>query len=74
MLIFNFSWPLADQARGQGIRLSEHLDGDGGLAFRHACRMGLDGIVPKRRDRPYRSGRCGLDQGEETRPRRLRPK
>jgi ATP-dependent DNA ligase len=26
-------------------------------AFRHACRMGLDGIVPKRRDRPYRSRR-----------------
>jgi bifunctional non-homologous end joining protein LigD len=42
---------------GPGIRLSEHLDGDGALAFRHACRMGLEGIVAKRRDRPYRSGR-----------------
>jgi bifunctional non-homologous end joining protein LigD len=42
---------------GPGIRLSEHLDGDGGLAFQHACRMGLEGIVAKRRDRPYRSGR-----------------
>lgn len=42
---------------GQGIRLSEHLDGDGALAFRHACAMGLEGIVSKRRDRPYRSGR-----------------
>jgi bifunctional non-homologous end joining protein LigD len=40
-----------------GIRLSEHLDSDGGLAFRHACFMGLEGIVAKRRDRPYRSGR-----------------
>jgi bifunctional non-homologous end joining protein LigD len=48
---------LADQARRAGIRLSEHLDGDGGLAFRHARRMGLEGIVAKRRDRPYRSGR-----------------
>jgi bifunctional non-homologous end joining protein LigD len=42
---------------GPGIRLSEHLDGDGALAFQHACRMGLEGIVAKRRDRPYRSGR-----------------
>jgi ATP-dependent DNA ligase len=25
--------------------------------FRHACAMGLEGIVAKRRDRPYRSGR-----------------
>jgi ATP-dependent DNA ligase len=42
----------------EGVRLSEHLDGDGALAFAHACRMGLEGIVAKRRDRPYRSGRC----------------
>jgi ATP-dependent DNA ligase len=25
--------------------------------FRHACLMGLEGLVSKRRDRPYRSGR-----------------
>jgi bifunctional non-homologous end joining protein LigD len=43
---------------GQGIRLSEHIDGtDGEAVFRHACAMGLEGIVAKRRDRPYRSGR-----------------
>jgi len=42
---------------GAGIRLSENLDGDGMAAFRHACRMGLEGIVAKRRDRSYRSGR-----------------
>jgi bifunctional non-homologous end joining protein LigD len=42
---------------GAGIRLSEHLDGGGGAAFQHACRMGLEGIVAKRRDKPYRSGR-----------------
>jgi bifunctional non-homologous end joining protein LigD len=41
---------------GPGIRLSEHLDGNGALAFQHACFMGLEGIVSKRRDRPYRSG------------------
>jgi bifunctional non-homologous end joining protein LigD len=43
---------------GDGIRLSDHLDGtDGPAAFRHACAMGLEGIVSKRRDGPYRSGR-----------------
>jgi len=42
----------------QGIRLSEHIDGaDGAIVFQHACRLGLEGIVAKRRDRPYRSGR-----------------
>jgi bifunctional non-homologous end joining protein LigD len=25
--------------------------------FRAACNMGLEGLVPKRRDRPYRAGR-----------------
>jgi bifunctional non-homologous end joining protein LigD len=42
-----------------GIRLSEHLaTTDGNTLFQHACAMGLEGIVAKRRDRPYRSGRC----------------
>jgi hypothetical protein len=41
-----------------GLRLCEHLDhADGEVVFRHACRMGLEGIVSKRRDSPYRSGR-----------------
>jgi ATP-dependent DNA ligase len=40
-----------------GIRLSESLDGDGETMFRHACKLGLEGIVSKRRDAPYRSGR-----------------
>jgi bifunctional non-homologous end joining protein LigD len=44
---------------GEGIRLSEHLEGGQGQAiFRHACSLGLEGIVSKRRDAPYRSGRC----------------
>ena len=43
---------------GGGIRLSEHIDSaDGEAVFRHPCVMGLEGIVAKRRDRPYRSGR-----------------
>jgi bifunctional non-homologous end joining protein LigD len=29
---------------------------DGNL-FRHTCKLGLEGIVSKRKDSPYRSGR-----------------
>jgi bifunctional non-homologous end joining protein LigD len=49
---------LLRRAARDGIRLSEHIEGaDGGTIFGHACAMGLEGIVAKRRDRPYRSGR-----------------
>jgi bifunctional non-homologous end joining protein LigD len=40
----------------QVIRVTEHLTGDGPNVFDHACRMGLEGIVSKRIDAPYRSG------------------
>jgi ATP-dependent DNA ligase len=41
-----------------GIRFNEHLDEeDGPLVFEHACKLGLEGIVSKRRDSPYNSGR-----------------
>jgi bifunctional non-homologous end joining protein LigD len=39
------------------MRLSEHIEGDGAIIFQHACKLGLEGIVSKRRDLPYRSGR-----------------
>jgi bifunctional non-homologous end joining protein LigD len=43
---------------GPGIRFNEHLDYDDGAAvFQHACKMGLEGIVSKRKDSLYRSGR-----------------
>jgi bifunctional non-homologous end joining protein LigD len=42
---------------GLGLRFNEHLEGDGPTVFAHACKMGLEGIVPKRKDSPYRSGR-----------------
>jgi bifunctional non-homologous end joining protein LigD len=41
-----------------GLRFNEHLDEDGPLVFEHACKLGLEGIVSKRRDLAYRSGRC----------------
>ena len=43
-------------AERQAIRFTEHLTGDGPNVFDHACRMGLEGIVSKRIDAPYRSG------------------
>jgi bifunctional non-homologous end joining protein LigD len=43
--------------RSARLRPSEHFEDDGEVVRRHACRLGLEGIVSKRRDRPYRSGR-----------------
>jgi ATP-dependent DNA ligase len=42
-----------------GLVLNEHLGADGAAVFAQACRMGLEGIVSKRLDAPYRSGRAG---------------
>jgi bifunctional non-homologous end joining protein LigD len=39
------------------IRLSDHVIGQGPAFFAEAARMGLEGIVSKQRDAPYRSGR-----------------
>jgi bifunctional non-homologous end joining protein LigD len=52
-------WRLARLLRGagHGVQLSDHMHGsDGEASLRHACAMGLEGIVAKRRDKPYRSG------------------
>ena len=38
-----------------GLRWNEHIEGDGETIFRHACKLGLEGIVSKRKDSPYRS-------------------
>ncbi len=40
-----------------GIRFNEHIEGDGPTVFAHACKMGLERIVSKRKDSAYRSGR-----------------
>ncbi|HVV63691.1 MAG TPA: DNA ligase D [Pseudolabrys sp.] len=39
------------------LRFSESIDEPGPTLVKHACRLGLEGIVSKRRDAPYRSGR-----------------
>jgi bifunctional non-homologous end joining protein LigD len=43
---------------GPGVQLNDHLEHeDGELVFRHACKLGLEGIVSKRLGSRYRSGR-----------------
>ena len=41
------------------LRFSEHLSGvDGAALLRHACALGLEGIVSKRLMSRYKSGAC----------------
>lgn len=40
-----------------GIEFNGHLEGDGPTIFEHACKLGHEGIVAKRKDLPYESGR-----------------
>jgi bifunctional non-homologous end joining protein LigD len=44
-------------SRHHGIVLNEHLEADAERAFYHACALGFEGIVSKRRDSRYVSGR-----------------
>jgi bifunctional non-homologous end joining protein LigD len=39
------------------IRYAEHFVEDGSVILKHACGLNLEGIVSKRKDAPYRSGR-----------------
>ena len=41
------------------VRFSDHFAEPGKVMLKHACRMGLEGVVSKRADAPYRSGRTG---------------
>ncbi len=47
---------LLDGSRGV-LRYAPHVEGGGRAALREACRLGLEGIVSKRRDAKYRPGR-----------------
>jgi bifunctional non-homologous end joining protein LigD len=39
------------------VRYNRHFKENGASVLRHACRLGLEGLVSKRLDAPYRSGR-----------------
>lgn len=41
------------------VRLSEHIDTGGEAMFRKACELHAEGILSKRADAPYHSGRSG---------------
>lgn len=42
---------------GRGIQYVEHAEGHGDRLFEAVCKLGLEGIVSKKLDAPYRSGR-----------------
>jgi ATP-dependent DNA ligase len=39
------------------LQLNEHIAESGDVVFRHACKLGFEGIVSKRLGSRYRSGR-----------------
>ena len=48
---------LGDQPEASALRFSDHFHEPGKVMLQHVCRMGLEGVVSKRADAPYRSGR-----------------
>jgi ATP-dependent DNA ligase len=45
------------KAAKDGIEFNVHLEGEGAIIFEHACKLGFEGIVAKRKDLAYESGR-----------------
>ena len=50
---------LGDWPNDGVVRLSDHFETEGPVLLKHAAQMQLEGILSKRRDAPYRSGRAG---------------
>ena len=50
---------LHSQHSEEVLRLSEHIEATGSAVFQQACRLHAEGIVCKRADSPYTSGRSG---------------
>ena len=48
---------LGAEDENAAVRFSDHFTEPGKVMLQHACRMGLEGVVSKRADAPYRSGR-----------------
>lgn len=44
---------LTDLPEGSPLRYSAHFEHDGGTMLTHACRLGLEGVISKRKDAPY---------------------
>jgi bifunctional non-homologous end joining protein LigD len=50
---------LVGKKRDGRVRLSEDFAEPGPSVLKHACQLGLEGIISKHSDAPYRSGRTG---------------
>jgi bifunctional non-homologous end joining protein LigD len=48
---------LLNQSRDDHLRYSDHIIGDNQASLEEACRQGLEGLIVKRMDAGYRSGR-----------------
>jgi bifunctional non-homologous end joining protein LigD len=48
---------VAGTEENDALRYSEHFSEPGKTMLSHVCRMGLEGVLSKRADAPYRSGR-----------------
>ena len=44
---------------GDSVRLSEHIETSGEVMFKKACELHAEGIISKRAQEPYKSGRSG---------------
>ncbi len=51
--------PVAHRGADGVLQFAEHVVGNGPALFAEVCRLGLEGIVSKRRDLPYDAGRHG---------------
>jgi bifunctional non-homologous end joining protein LigD len=52
--------------QNEDIQYVAHIKGGGAKMFQAVCKLGLEGIVSKKLDAPYRSGPSkNLDQGQE---------
>ncbi len=50
---------LLERCPCEQIQMSDHITGDGQTIFEQACKQGLEGIICKRMESPYREGRSG---------------
>ncbi|GLS30735.1 ATP dependent DNA ligase domain-containing protein [Mesorhizobium albiziae] len=74
-------WPLAERRERlfdllstphpEGIVFSEAIEGNPGDLLEQACAFGLEGVVSKRLDSPYRSGRREECEGQMHQERRV---
>ncbi len=51
---------LVESARSPRLRYTDHVVGSGEIFHQRSCEFALEGVVSKRKDSPYRSGR-GMD-------------